>query len=281
MSIPLGSPFDPLAPRLYIGSGNIIPIQVPEGARFLDTVMAGPGGNGGVGASGASGTNRGGGGGGACGAVQNVRIPLFTVPSTLYLFLPGPGQSGSSYLCTTIDAASTATRIISGAAGSPGANGSVGAAGAGGGIAGGSPSTPSYYGMTLNNNGWQNGTIGGLGNNQGGTILQPTGIVQGGAGGGGALNAGQLGGYVFTLGTSIANLFAGAAGGGAGPDGILWYAPILTFAGGAGGGSSDTGTGGNGGNGAPGCGAGGGGAGVTGGQGGKGGPGLAILTWGF
>lgn len=276
MSLPFASPAEFDQPRLYVGGANWIPVQVPEGARFLHATIHGAGGNGGAGASGASGTARGGGGGGGGGYISNVVLPTKLLPPTIFLFLANPGAS--SYL-SIIPFNATFYYIANSGSGGTGGVGTGVGVGAGGAI--GNTAGQSMGGLASART-TALGVIGAAG----GALANGAGITaatnsnfpsQGGGGGGGVTTIGQNGGS-SGYGVQFATFVSGGVGNN-GIDGFYSISPYVVFTGGSGGGSADAAPGGNGGNGAPGCGGGGGGAGTTGGAGGLGGPGFAILIW--
>lgn len=277
MTAPFASVFEFGKPRLYFGTGNMLTIHVPKGARFLDGFLLGPGGNGGAGASGAAGTSRGGGGGGGAGGFMIFRLPTALLPRTIFLQLPQAGAGGTSKLLMSNILSDDNYKIVAGAPGNNGADGSGSAAGGGGGISGDSLGRVAVFGPTNNTNGPQSGANGGYGDNAGASSLVPPQVASmGGSGGAGVATADQYGGYLASPSLSPA---VQANPGQNGFHGPLQLKPWLSFTAGSGGGSSNTGTGGSGGNGAPGCGGGGGGAGVTGSKGGLGGCGFAQIQW--
>ena len=267
--------------QFYFGNSRVsgadwIPLQIPPGAKFLDALLVGCGGNGGAGASAAAGTQRGGGGGGGGGALASFRLPCAFLPSTVYLSLAGRGAGVTSYLSAFPD---TSSYYYSCNAGGTGGTGTTTAAGAGGGTSSINvgPALVQAFVATIANG--VSGGAGSLGDALGSTIIGSKGIIQGGAGGSGVTLTSQFGGFCTSnYGRASPQSYV-AGPGNPGIDGFRIMAPYPIFTGACAGGSNNTGTGGNGGNGGPGCGGGGGGAGVTGGSGGTGGEGFAWVMF--
>lgn len=282
MTTPLPFPGNFGDAQFYLGgrsSGTLstIPINIPDGARFVEMFLSGPGGNGGAGFSGVSGSPRGGGGSGGPGAQAYVRFPTFLIPKTIYLALGAKGSGNASALSINPEFSS---HIVSLAAGGTGGTGSSTAAGIAAGASGASRGFFSTIpGATVSVQNGVGGVAGGIpANGTGGTIGPPSlGTGWGGSGGGGVTSAGQYSGAINI--TLILNMPRNlqAAPGEAGPDGYSLFMPFPFFTGGSGGGSADNAPGGKGGDGGPGCGGGGGGGGTTGGAGGLGGPGYAFV----
>lgn len=286
---------------MAIGTGTtnatkaVIPYHIPKEARFISIWLRGHGGNGGSGATGSAGTSRRGGGGGGGGATSALICSTRTLPSTIYLMLPGAGtgtsvsQATISYIPTT-DAPSS-SHFILGATG--GGNGTAtGTAGSGG----SATTNPNALGVvSFSSIAGVNGTA--SGNAASTTNSSYSGPFSVAAGGGGSTNASTpfAGGSIVTVAlsnlsvpTNTVLVAGGANTGAAGANGFTNtdnygmhgpnIQPLYTLPG-AGGGAIDNGTGGAGGSGAPGCGGGGGGAGTTGGAGGLGGPAICMIEW--
>lgn len=286
--------------------GRWVSWDKPSGFSVLSIFLLASGGGGGTGVIGAAGAAAGGGGGGS-GCQTTVLIPMYLVPSKLYLSI-GIGSTLDgvpSYVSAAPDATSLNDIICLANAGSKGGNASGATPGAAG--ATGSAATASV--MPL---GWghvqqalagQAGIIGSAGTAA--SLTQPTtGLrVTGATGGSGvpAAGAGAAGGQITTprtAGTKPTTVFPlrpSGSGGSAtttppsnGQNGIVIYSPGLWFYGGTSGGATHataTGAGlvqASGGKGSYGCG----GAGMSGaltgstpGTQASGGSGLCILTW--
>lgn len=256
---------------------------VPKGARLLQMVTQGPGGNGGSGFGAAAATARGGGGGGGVGATSRLLIPAEFLPEILFVQpgIAGAAANNSRINVRPVNAFGVETVLYAGP-GSAGGNGSATAAGAAAGsaaIATIGNTLFQCYGL------WT--ALAGAGSIAGGAHTGAVGgnvtygnggiLLSGGAGGAGCTVAEFAGGILAGAGM-FEGLPGGVAGGGNGHNGLIGFRPLFT-SGGTGGGSSNTIVGGKGGDGGPGSGGGGGGAGVTtGGAGGKGGNGFIYIT---
>lgn len=291
--------------QVFVGSDPITVVlkawQKPRGKTMAHILLVGAGGLGGNGIVGAN-SRAGGGGGGGSGGQTSIRLPLWAIPDTLYLYLPAGHAPGSTTAliainsATTVAANDTLVRVFGGTAGGNGT--AVPAGGSGG--AGGAISTAGL--MPL---GWQwlqqaiagqVGAGGGAAVGGGNITLPTTGLLVTGGTGGGGLPAAAAGGNnaggipavgVFPISSAPTGGSTATTPPQNGASGIQPILNLLFNYGGTGGGSSHgsaTGAGlfgGNGGNGAPGCGGGGGGACLTGGVagvGGKGGPAFCIIT---
>lgn len=269
----------------------------PKGAVFVYIHLIGAGGGGGNGFSRTAGSAGGGGGGGGTAGFHTALIPAWLLPDVLYVN-PGAGgaaaSGGNNTWVQFHPAASVTTLVVLTVQGAGG-----GATGASTGAAAGGTIGTQVVGLggnlaavTLA----KAGTAGGAGGNatgaagaNGTTWLQSSSTGPG-SGGGGATTTDFAGGSV-PLGNNVSwgqngvysstnYRAAGAAGGGAGQDGLIACyngAIPMMGSGASGGGSNNTGTGGAGGNATIGGGGGGGGAGVTGGAGGRGGNGLIYI----
>jgi hypothetical protein len=286
-------------------SGSFQAWNVPEYASFLHFTVIGSGAGGGGGCGGTpQASGRGGGGGGAPGGLVAVSIPTILLPKTLYLQVgyggaPGTGsnnqalggqsgQSGTiSYVCLYPEINPGSVLIQSSNTAPGGGGGGFGAGTAGTAITIADSLNLKWLGIVGNTVAQLGASAGGLGN--GGSVTY-TGLLTGGAGGGGksgtAVN-GSTGGSVTMASINAyvtTAINGGAAGigaaGGNGSSGYFSWKPFIATGGaGGGGGAIGVNNGGNGGKGAYGCGGGGGGAaGNVGGTGGAGGDGLIIIT---
>lgn len=282
--------------------------QRPRGKSMVFILAIGGGAGGGNGFTAAAGNARGGGGGGGPAHSLKILIPAMLLPDTLYIS-PGAGGLGGgnggvgsqgdptviSYAPFYSAGPANAHIFCSVAAGTGGGAGSGTTAGTAG--AAGSVSTMGQAGVASLNT-----TAGTQAAAAAGAIAGAAGVsvswgntanslTCGGAGGGStpAANTNFAGGNITGPASPAlypATISGGAAGGGAGGDGICYPQSQHEFnrqffylTGGAGGGTNGAaGTGGKGGNGAYGCGGGGGGGGVTGGTGGDGGGGLVLIA---
>lgn len=273
-------------------------------------ILVGGGGSGAGGFTGAAGAIRGGGGGGGSGAIARGLIPLFTLPSTLYI-QPGLGGEGVaaltngnsgniSYVCVQPNVTAANVVMQSGAAKASNTVATAGTVTTAG--AGGTAETISTvalcvlasWGLTQFIAGKVGAAAGavtgaaGLANTLFATSVAP---INGGAGGGSTSAAnGEFAGGAQTGAGMFPSIAGGISGGNPGHGaggysmvGDIGSSLILMGYGGAGGatgGGAGT-TAGNGGDGGfPGGGGGGGGGGVTGGRGGKGGDGVVyIISW--
>ncbi len=261
----------------------------PRGAKMVNIICQGSGAGGGGGFQ-DPGTRSGASGGGS-GATAKLTIDANLLPDILYI-LPGiggnggiggitgvasSGSPGQSSFVTLIPSTASVSNIVL-------RSGTTVAAGGG---AGGATTPSQATGETINlitNNIFTNlGTFtyqAGITSNSASltnsAATTPSNFVTNAGGGGGTGTGGGVSGSgIFpAIPTTPVNTN--------GPNGPIYYKPILMLYGGRGGGGAATGNGGNGGNGAPGAGGGGGGASantnVNAGNGGRGGDGFVIIT---
>lgn len=271
------------------------------GASTVSIFVFGGGGGGGAGSVGAASSAAGGGGGGSGGQLIVGNMPAALVPDALFVSVGFGGAANSAGIASQVSAI-TASLIGSYSfaytgGGAGGGNASGASAGSGGSAGANASASNMFRGwpFLVTNLVGQAGVAGGAGgNNDGGSISQPSSglLITGGCGGGALGASGRIGGTYGGYDTQIPIPPAAAAGSSTttpGQNGTNGYriAPLFCFFGGGGGGASNvlaTGAGlfgGNGGAGAYGCGGGGGGACLTGGTagaGGRGGDGLVIIT---
>lgn len=281
MTFPFHLPKETGQSRIFYAQGaGFQPYNIPYGAKMLNIIAVGRGGNAGAGHSAAAATARGGGGSGGSGAITRILIPTSILPDTLWV-LPGSQAAGESYVCTlpAIAAANTIVRANAGGSGNNGTGSAVGTAGAAGAITStatrGPYSTLGVYESLAGQAGVTGGAIAGAA----GTAITWGAVglfVSAGASGAGTTSADFAGGDI-TGGGLVPTIAGGVAGSNPGNSGYFLMLPP-SFTGGSGGGSSNTGVGGAGGNGGYGSGGGGGGGGTTGGAGGIGGDGLVFIT---
>lgn len=264
----------------------------PRGISSVGFFVVGPGGGGGGGFSRGAGTAGSGGGGGAGGGIVRMTMPAMLCPDRLYVTGGAGGLGGAAGAAgsNAVRAAVAIERPTDGTTGllliasgnTSARGGAAGVVGAPGAAAAGETivTQANVRYMALGNWVAQAGQAGAQGGAQTGanggaiTIAGPNG---GGSGGAGCTTTNFAGGVItFATGAPLRTTVGGTAGGGAGPDGALIWAPFASCPG-TGGGSNNSGVAGAGGAGAIGSGGGGGGVGTTGGRGGNGGPGLVII----
>lgn len=254
----------------------------PAGARLIEVICIGAGGGGGSGRKRATGSAGSGGSGGGAGGVSRVRMPSAAVSGSVTVTV---GASGSGASATSSDS-------TDGSAGGAGGASSFGSyLSSGGGGAGGAGAATSAAAPGAGGSGnWENGSAGGVGDDDtsnaagGDTTFAPSG----GGGGGGvtaanAESAGKAGGVISCA--SKSGGAGGAVGGNAGGAGDNTNSSAGVPGSGGGGGGGNSTANGNGGAGASGAAPGGGGGGGasatngtgTSGAGGAGGNGMVIV----
>jgi hypothetical protein len=276
----------------------------PRGKSMLYIYCRGGGGGGGGGLTGAAAAARGGGGSGGSAGFSCLFVPLFMIPSELYVHVGAGGVGGTSGVAggsglvsqvrfapygLTSDDVPLNCLIRSqnglsggGSAGTGTAGGAAGAAATVANVNGGMPHAT--HGIWRLNVGLIGATGGDDANGPGsGKALGATSLCSiPGTGGGGTTSADTVGGAFTALADALISerrpaptiaATPGAPGSGGGVAGNMHF-----LYGGLGGGGSNTGVGGEGGNGGPGTSGGGGGGGTTGGKGGDGGAGLVIMV---
>jgi hypothetical protein len=291
-------------------SGSFQAWSIPEHAAFLHFTVIGGGGGGGGGSGGTGLTvGRNGGGGGAPGGLVAVSIPTILLPKTLYLQIGkgGSGGTGSinnaqgqtgesgtiSYVCLYPEF-NPGSVLIQSSNTAPGGGGGGAFTGGGAGVAITIADTTNlkWLGIVGNTVAQTPGTSVQAGTGNGGVSVTYSGLLTGGASGGGKIdntNNGTAGGSITmtSINSYVTTALNGGAGGinpaagGDGNNGLFSWRPFIATGGAGGGGGSISAVGGNGGSGAYGCGGGGGGTsgvGLTGGAGGPGGDGLIIIS---
>jgi hypothetical protein len=275
--------------QTFTNAGSWVTWVKPRGAKLVNIMCIGSGAGGGGAVTGSS---RGlGGSGGGGGAITKSQFQASILPDVLYVYT-GVGGSGSlgsstltynsssvgekSYVCIIPDTSSISNIVVT--------SGTLSARGAFSNLGGNGETAATVASAVFLNLGTFTSTPGtaGAGGSTvtaGGSIT-PSSITTGGAGGTGNSTGGGFaaaGPYPAISGIATSAVNPGTNG----PDGLIFYKPIMAFMGGTAGGSGVP-TGGNGGNGSYGSGgAGGGGGTVTGGNGGRGGDGLIIITTSF